>query len=64
MHEDHVRPPHEKSHANRFSITYTGCEFCLLTPPAILALPSAYLKDGVCKFVVSFVQDPVLVIAI
>ena len=26
--------------------------------------PNAYLKDGVCKFVVSFALDPVLVIAI
>ena len=26
--------------------------------------PNAYLKDGVCKFVVSFAFDPVLVIAI
>ena len=25
--------------------------------------PNAYLKDGVCKFVVSFAEDPVLVIA-
>ena len=29
-----------------------------------LLSPNAYLKDGVCKFVVSFAKDPVLVIAI
>ena len=54
MLEEDERPPNEKSHANHFSITYNGCEFCLLTPPAILARPNAYLKDDVCKFVVSF----------
>ena len=31
-----------------------GVIFCLLTTPAILALPNAHLKDGICKFVVSF----------
>ena len=54
MHEEDERPPNEKSHAYHFTITYNGCEFCLLTPPVILALPNAYLKDGICKFVVSF----------
>ena len=39
MKEEDVRPPIEKSHAYHFSITYNRCEFCLLTPPAILALP-------------------------
>ena len=39
MHEEE-----EKSHAYRFSITYIGCEFCLLTPPAILALPKCIFK--------------------
>ena len=29
-----------------------------------LLSPNAFLKDGVCKFVVSFAQDPVLIIAI
>ena len=48
MHEEDVRPPHDKSHANHFRITSNGCEFCLLTPPAILALPNAYLNDVVC----------------
>ena len=64
MHEEALRPPNEKSHAYQFITTYNGCEFCLLTPPAVLALPNAYLKDGVCKFVFSFAKDPVLVIAI
>ena len=54
MHEEDERPPNEKSHAYHFSITYNGGDFCLLTTPAILALPIAHLKDGICKFVVSF----------
>ena len=29
-----------------------------------LLSPNAYLKDGVCKFMVSFAYDPVLIIAI
>ena len=29
-----------------------------------LLSPNAFLKDGVCKFVVSFAHDPVLIIAI
>ena len=44
MNEEDVRPPNEKSHAYHFSITYNGCEFCLLTPPAILALPKSLFK--------------------
>ena len=39
MHEKDEQPPNEKQHANQFSITYNGCDFCLLTPPAILAFP-------------------------
>ena len=54
MHEEGERPPNKKSHAYYFSITYNRCEFSLLTPPAILALPIAYLKDSVFKLVVSF----------
>ena len=54
MNEEDERPPNEKSYAYHFSNTYNGCDFCLLASPAILALPNAYLKDGVCKFVVSF----------
>ena len=38
--------------------------FLLLTPPAILAHPNAYLKEGACKCVASFAKGPVLVIAI
>ena len=37
LHEEDERPPNEKLHAYHFSITYNGCYFCLLTPPAILA---------------------------
>ena len=64
IHEEDVRPPNEKAHSYNFSITNNGCEFCLLTPPAIPARPNAYLKDGICKFVVSFALDLVLIIAI
>ena len=54
MYEEDESHPNEKSLAYHFSITYNRCDFCLLTHPAILALPNAYLKDGVCKFMVSF----------
>ena len=60
MHEEDARPPNDKSHAHHFSIAYNGCDFCLLTPPAILALPKCLFKG----FVVSLAYDPVLVIAI
>ena len=65
MHGEDVSPPNETTHAYHLSITYNGCEFCLLTPPVIIALsPNAYFKDGVCKFLVSFASDHVLIIAI
>ena len=63
MHEEDVRPPNKKLHAYHFNITYNGCDCCLLIPPAILAHPKAYLKDGVCKFEGSFAEGPVLVSA-
>ena len=44
MHETDERPSNEKSHAYHFSITYNRCEFCLLIPPAILALPKFIFK--------------------
>ena len=43
-HEDYERPPNEKSYAYHFSIAYKGCEVCLLTLPAILALPKCMFK--------------------
>ena len=54
MYEEDERPPNEKSHAYHFSITYNGCEFCLLAPPEFLLSPNAYLKDDPWNFVVSF----------
>ena len=39
IHKEDERPPNENSHAYHLSITYNGCDFRLLTPPAILALP-------------------------
>ena len=56
MHEKDGRPPNKNSHAYHFSITYNRGEFLLS--------PNAYLKDGVCKFKVSFTYDPVPVFAI
>ena len=64
MHEEEEIPPNEKSHAYHFSITYNGCGFCSLTLLKFFPSPNACLKDGFCKFVVSFAKDPVLVIAI
>ena len=57
MHEEDVRSPNEKSHAYHLALLTNGCDFYLLTPPPplqFLLSPNAYLKDGVCKFVVSF----------
>ena len=44
MHEEDERPQNKKSHAYHFSITYNGCDFCLLTSSAILALPKCLFK--------------------
>ena len=44
MHEEDERPPNDKSHAYHFSFTDNGCDFCLLTPPAILALSKCLFK--------------------
>ena len=44
------RPPNEKSYAYHFSITYNGCDFCLLTPSAVLALPKGLFKGWLLKF--------------
>ena len=38
MNEEDERPPDQKLHVYHSSITYNGCGFCLLTPPAILIL--------------------------
>ena len=50
MHEEDKRPPNEKLHAYHFSITYNGCDFCLLTPSAILALSKCLFKGWHLKF--------------
>ena len=44
MHEEDERLPNQNSHAYHFNITYKGFEFCLLTPPANLALPKRIFK--------------------
>ena len=50
IHEEDERPPNEKSHAYYFSITYNGCDFCLLTPSAVIALPKCLFKEWRLKF--------------
>ena len=50
MHEKDERPPNENSHPYHFSITYNGCDFCLLTPSAILALLKCLFKGWRLKF--------------
>ena len=50
MHDEDAIPPNEISHAYHFSITYNGCDFCLLTPCAILALPKCLFKGWHLKF--------------
>ena len=50
MHEEDERPPNEKSHAYHYSIIYNGCDFCLLTPSEILALPKCLFKGWRLKF--------------
>ena len=50
MHNEDERPRNEKSHAYHFSITYNGCDFCLLTPSAILALSKCLFKGWRLKF--------------
>ena len=50
MHAENERQQNEKSHDYHFSITYIGCDFYLLTPPAILALPKCLFKEQRLKF--------------
>ena len=64
MNEENVRSPNEKSHAYHFSKLTTDVIFTYLPLLQFLLSPNTYLKDGVCKFVVSFALDPVLIIAI
>ena len=44
MQEEDEKPLNEKSQTYHFSISYNGCEICLLYPPAILALPKCLFK--------------------
>ena len=50
LHKEDETPPNEKSHAYHFNITYNGCDFCLLTPSAILALLKYLFKGWRLKF--------------
>ena len=60
MHEEDERPQNENSHAYLFSITYNGCEFCLLTPPAILFLPKYLFKIQIMSSVNSWFHLPTI----
>ena len=50
LREEDQTPLNEKSHAYHFNITYNGCDFCLLTPSAILALLKYLFKGRRLKF--------------
>ena len=50
LHEEDETPPNEKPHTYHFNITYNGCDFGLLTPSAILALPKCLFKGWRLKF--------------
>ena len=63
MHLEDGRPLNEKSHAYHFSITI-DVNFAYWPLLQFLLSSKAYLMDGVGKFMFSFAQDPVLVIAI
>ena len=54
MHEEDVRPLNEKSHAFIILALLTAdVNFAYWPFLQLLLSPNAYLKDGVCKFVVS-----------
>ena len=65
MHEkdERLHVPNEKSHAYHSALLTTGVIFANWPILQSLLSPYAYLKDGVWNYVVSFAQDPVLVIA-
>ena len=63
MYNIDVRPPNKKSHAYHLALLTTDVSFAYWPLLQFLLSPNAYLKDGVCKFVVSFAYNPVLVIA-
>ena len=54
MHEEDKRPPNEKSDAYHFSILTTDVNFAYGPLLQFLLSPNTYLKDGICKFVISF----------
>ena len=54
MHEEDVKQPNEKSHAYQLALLTTDVIFAYWPLLQFLLSPSAYLKEGVYKFVVSF----------
>ena len=54
MHEEDVRPPNEKSNAHHLALLTMDAIFAYWPVLQLLLSPNAYLKDNVCKFVVSF----------
>ena len=54
MPEEDERPSNEKSHAIILALRTTDVIFAYWPLLQFLLYPNAYLKDGVCKFGVSF----------
>ena len=54
MHDEDVKPPNEKSQAMILALLTTDVNFAYWPLLQFLLSPNAYVKDCVCKFVVSF----------
>ena len=54
MHEEDVRSSNEKPHAYHLALLTMDVILAYWPLLQFLLSPNAYLKDGVCKFVVSF----------
>ena len=64
MQKEDDRPPNENHMLIILALLTTDVIFAYWPLLQFLLSPNAFLKDGVCKFVVSFALDPVLVIEI
>ena len=54
MHEEDVRQPNKNQMLTILALLTTDVNFAYWPLFQFLLSPNAYLKDGVCKFVVSF----------
>ena len=61
VHEEDVRPPNEKTHAIILALLTTDVIFANWTLLQFLLSLNAYLKDVVCKLVVSFAFDSLVI---